>query len=844
MGTAGERKEWLRVKRLGRTTWARRGLSGILAALLCLFSSLGALAAEPSGSAVSEEPALESSDASSETESAGTLFEGDAEEVAFAAAPLLVTGGHNTYMNGYAGALFKPEASMTRAETAQMLYNLLAAKPPVSESKFSDVALNKWYGTAVNALAESGVLSGYKDGTFLPNNTITRAEFVTALTRCFSLEEGSASFTDVPETHWAYKYIAQGTTAGWIHGVGDSLFQPDRGIKRCEAVTVMNAALGRKDSGFAADRNTQKFKDVPKTHWAFLEITEAAQPVEQTEPDPGPNAGFEVGQTVIVVASALNLREGPGTDYKSVLTLPNGTTLTVTDVSNDPWLGVKTAAGKTGYVHAGSADDPYVENYVPGQAAGAKLSTSTLTLRQYESARLDASVSSGLSSMSWTSSDPSVAVVGYTINYKISNPITQQGAIVYGKKPGTATLTFSDEAGKTKASCTVTVGKPLGVRFGYADVNSAVSGQSFNLVAVTDTTRSQVTFSVTGPVSASYTSTTYKSESRKSTHGLPDNNVHVFTQKVTFSATGNYTIRASAPGSTETCVFQAYVGPAAGGTTAVSADHRISNEMLSCIANFEGSVPEVEDDRISPKHPTVGYGYVVPVNTSFYNTLTETELWAMLVDKVNTGNYGRAVNNFRSKNDIKMSQAQFDALTSFVYNLGPGNLSPEFGFCRVMLNAAAPPSASASAPVAGVLNVEDADILDQPSLSGKKVITAPQGKSVSIIGSQILQDKKQVWYQVKYDNKTGWIPAGYVNISGSACDLTYADSTVLANHILQWCTSNSRVYAGLVYRRLAECKVFFFGNYTEARHYNEPSGNKNTYGFNFPDICADYDYAP
>ena len=75
------------------------------------------------------------------------------------------------------------------------------------------------------------------------------------------------------------------------------------------------------------------------------------------------------------------------------------------------------------------------------------------------------------------------------------------------------------------------------------------------------------------------------------------------------------------------------------------------------------------------------------------------------------------------------------------------------------------------------------------------------------------------------------MPAGYVRLSGSApCNLGWVDSTVLANNFLQW---NTGGIPGLVYRRMAECKIFFFGNYYEAL---KPNGywTKNTYGFHFP----------
>jgi len=852
--------------RYSKNQSGRKLASWLLASLLCFSVPAGALAAEGESSlseepeqVVSSVPFEESSQlaeplpepsmspAPSAAPSPAPLesaVEGEVlkenEEQSFASDSLLVTGGHKTYMNGYAGALFLPESIMTRAEASQMLYNLLAAKPPVAESRFSDVSLSQWYGTAVNALAKSGVLSGYTDGTFLPNNTITRAEFVTALTRCFSLNEGTASFTDVPETHWAYKYIAAATSMGWISGMGNGLFQPDRGIRRCEAVTVMNLALGRTGDGFAADRETPKFRDVPKSHWAYLQIAEAAEPVESVSPSPSPSTdpgSFTVGQTIRVTASGLNLRSQASTDSSVVTVLSRGTLLTVTSVDM-PWLGVKTSNGTAGFVHSGSGDGWYVEAYTPGTVSGVSLSASKLSFHQYQTARLDASLSSGsLFDMNWSSSDPSVAEVGYTVGYGSGR--TEHGAMIYGKKPGTATLTISDAGGKTKASCTVTVTAPEGVRYGYASENTAVKGKNFDLVAVTDPSRTSVTFKIVdGPAPGSFTTTTYTTESRQSQYGLPTNTVRVFKRTVAFQAAGLYTVRASSGNSSDYQEFEVLVKAADESATATAyGERRTSTKGLDMIAKFEGSVPEIADDSIAAGNPTVGYGFVVQQNQAFYNNMTPAELRGKLVDAVNNGGYSSAVSRFCTNNNLKISQAQFDVLVSFVYNLGPGNLSTQYDTFKVILNAVVPPSdLSESRPYTGTLNTTGSSIYAETSLSSRAIVSVPAGKTVSVIGYKAVTDKKQVWYKVKYGANTGWMPAGRVRLSatGLTRDMAYVDSTAFANNYLQWHKSGNTCIPGLLNRRLAECKVFTYGRYEDAVN----DWGKNTYGFDFPDNCG------
>ena len=874
---------------------------------------------EPSSS--QEESSSQAPEESSGEES-GISME-DSQQETFASYPLLVVGGHEAYMSGEEGARFYPDRAMTRAEMAQVLYNLLASYPPVTGGSFSDVSDSAWYATAVNTLVELDVLSGYEDGTFRPNNAVTRAEFVTAVCKCFdSLSTGSAGFSDV-SGHWAEGFINQAVAEDWISGFPDGTFRPDESIQRCQVTAILNKALERTGSGFAADAGTQEFVDVPSSHWAYEHIAEAADPVgsaietgctvrvtatnglnlrssastsssvvtvlstgalltvtsvesngwlgvrtgsgrtgyvsgefveyvsgptdtpdPEPEPDPDPD-GFEVGQTVRVTAEpSLRLRSGPGTNYEAITSLTTGVLLTVTSVESNGWLGVRTSGGTTGFVSG-----EFVAAYDPntGVASGASLSATKLTLAQYQSARLDGSVTSNLSAMEWTSSNPSVAYVGYTVPYGGNT----EGAIVYGASPGTATLTFTDGAGAT-ATCTVTVTAAESVRFAYSDENIIGVGDNFNLTAITDSSKTGVRFTIVGgPATGSWDTTSYTSESRVSSYGLPTNQVRVFTRSVSFGRAGTYTVRAysqtsGGSWSTDYCEFTVMVTSSdIHSSTTTTESRRVSTEGLNIIADFEGSVPEIEDDVLASGNPTVGYGYVVPVNTTFYNNLTTSELFAQLVQIANE-TYSPAVENFRSTYNIKMNQAHFDALTSFVFNCGVGTLSSDYGFRRALLNAVDVSGFSGSAT--GTVNVDDVDLGAAPvyssaSLTSQQVTTLDIGATVTVtsVSSTRTSTKQEVWYQVTTSGgQVGWMPAGYIQLSGSwTRDLAWADSTVLANNFLQWNKAGG-VQPGLVYRRLAECNIFFFGDYEKAMKANGYWGI-NYYGFNFPDECAQYD---
>lgn len=876
---------------------------------------------EPSSS--QEESSSQAPEDESSGEESGISME-DSQQETFASYPLLVVGGHESYMSGEEGARFYPDRAMTRAEMAQVLYNLLASYPPVTDGSFSDVSAGAWYATEVNTLVELDVLSGYEDGTFRPNNAVTRAEFVTAVCKCFDLTDGADSgFSDV--SGWASGYINAAVERGWIVGMGDGTFQPNANLTRAQVTPILNKALERTGSGFAADAGTQEFVDVPSSHWAYEHIAEAADPVgsaietgctvrvtatnglnlrssasisssvvtvlstgalltvtsvesngwlgvrtgsgrtgyvsgefveyvsgptdtpdPEPEPDPDPD-GFEVGQTVRVTAEpSLRLRSGPGTNYEAITSLATGVRLTITSVESNGWLGVETASGVEGYVHP-----DYVEVYTDdgggGTATGATVSTNSLTLAQYQSARLDGSVTSNLSAMEWTSSNPSVAYVGYTVPYGGNT----EGAIVYGASPGTATLTFTDGAGAT-ATCTVTVTAAESVRFAYSDENIIGVGDNFNLTAITDSSKTGVRFTIVdGPATGSWDTTSYTSESRVSSYGLPTNQVRVFTRSVSFGRAGTYTVRAysqtsGGSWSTDYCEFTVMVTSSdIHSSTTTTESRRVSTEGLNIIANFEGSVPEIEDDVLASGNPTVGYGYVVPVNTTFYNNLTTSELFAQLVQIANE-TYSPAVENFRSTYNIKMNQAHFDALTSFVFNCGVGTLSSDYGFRRALLNAVDVSGFSGSAT--GTVNVDDVDLGAAPvyssaSTASQQVTTLDIGATVTVtsVSSTRTSTKQEVWYQVSTSGgQVGWMPAGYIQLSGSwTRDLAWADSTVLANNFLQWNKAGG-VQPGLVYRRLAECNIFFFGDYEKAMKANGYWGI-NYYGFNFPDECAQYD---
>ena len=199
---------------------------------------------------------------------------------AAAAGPVAVEYKHISYVAGIGGGLFAPEANLTRAHAAQMFFNLLTNKNISAARVFTDVKNGEWFAAAVGALASVDIITGYPDGSYHPGDGITRAEFVTLATRFIGGAHEyrkMGMFADVPASHWAYQYINSAAVRGWIQGVGNGLFEPDRQITRAEAVTLTNKLLEREPDRVFIDSNTavSRFADVPKPHWAYYEISEA-----------------------------------------------------------------------------------------------------------------------------------------------------------------------------------------------------------------------------------------------------------------------------------------------------------------------------------------------------------------------------------------------------------------------------------------------------------------------------------------------------------------------------------------------------------------------------------------
>lgn len=198
----------------------------------------------------------------------------------------LETDEHRAYLTGYPDSTFRADRNMTRAEVAQMFYALLLDKNVTITKSFSDVPDDAWYATAVKTLASLGMMDGYPDGTFRPDEPITRAEFATVgLAFAYDPLDASCSYYDVGANAWYYTYVAQATTYGWIGGYPDNTFRPGNNITRVEVCVIVNNMLGRDADERYIDRHEDElvhFVDLSDSYWGYYTIMESTNTHEYT----------------------------------------------------------------------------------------------------------------------------------------------------------------------------------------------------------------------------------------------------------------------------------------------------------------------------------------------------------------------------------------------------------------------------------------------------------------------------------------------------------------------------------------------------------------------------------
>ena len=187
---------------------------------------------------------------------------------------------HYAYVIGYLDGNVRPNANVSRAETATIFFRLLKSDIRggnlIADNGFSDVSDGQWHNKAISTMAKLGIVKGRRADSFDPDASITRAEFAAICAR-FNTKpvENSGSFSDI-SGHWAENEIERAAAFGWISGYPDGTFRPDARITRAEAMTMINRVLCRMPQSKSDLLDSMvTWPDNKPSDWHYLAVQEA-----------------------------------------------------------------------------------------------------------------------------------------------------------------------------------------------------------------------------------------------------------------------------------------------------------------------------------------------------------------------------------------------------------------------------------------------------------------------------------------------------------------------------------------------------------------------------------------
>ena len=188
---------------------------------------------------------------------------------------------HYAYVVGYPDGMVYPQKNITRAEVATIFFRLLKDETReanmTKSNGYNDMKDGAWYTCAVSTLSKMGIIKGYEDGSFKPDAPISRAEFAAIAARFDpDGDKTPATFSDV-SSHWAKDEISIAANHGWIKGYEDGSFKPDQKITRAETMTLVNRVLKRLPE--TKDDLHKDMKTWPdnqnESAWFYLAVQEA-----------------------------------------------------------------------------------------------------------------------------------------------------------------------------------------------------------------------------------------------------------------------------------------------------------------------------------------------------------------------------------------------------------------------------------------------------------------------------------------------------------------------------------------------------------------------------------------
>ena len=193
---------------------------------------------------------------------------------------------HQNFIIGYPDGTFKPDKNVSRAEVATMICRALGFEANTYNhlSNFKDLKPDEWYFGFVKKAIFEKLMNGRSKDMFCPEEPATRAEIAAILVKIRGLKPeipDEELFTDVKKGDWFEGYVYTAVKAGLIQGYKDHTFKPDNTVTRAEFVTLMDRALYREDIPQANNINnlpSSPFKDITPSYWAYKYIIEASVP--------------------------------------------------------------------------------------------------------------------------------------------------------------------------------------------------------------------------------------------------------------------------------------------------------------------------------------------------------------------------------------------------------------------------------------------------------------------------------------------------------------------------------------------------------------------------------------
>ena len=393
-------------------------------------------------------------------------------------------------------------------------------------------------------------------------------------------------------------------------------------------------------------------------------------------------------------------------------------------------------------------------------------------------------------------------------------------AFIVAKGEGTVNITASNESGAS--NCILTISKAEPIRSAYTTTTPTSQGCQVDFVAVTDQTRTSVKFVYTINGVTSTLNATGK---------VVDGNTFVWSAKETLSNSGSYSVVAYS--KTDTTDFATcsnakssfYITSQNDPTVTSCTKHYISKNGLNLIANFEGYRKNVEFDNITGSHPTVAYGRVITSGECFYNGLTKSEAMAYLQYTVNNNGYANSVNNFLINRKIKFNQYQFDALVSFVYNLGSG-IFDDANKLKAVFADSYDKSVEIEQTKTGYINSSYVNLRSAPSTSDSVVLLTSKNTRITLLDTNLFNND---WYYIELSTgEVGYMHSDYITLDSETSkelDFAYINKENFLKAFLQYHHAGGCI-RGLLNRRVDEVELFLTGDYSIDGYKN-----KNNYQY-------------